>query len=178
MRFRLNEQSIGWLYAKRILFQGFRRNGFRLKPGDTLQVFNHMEIEPYCSIFSGNQLCRMGSFSYTWSPLPLDFSVGRYCSIAWNIKFPGPRHPHHLLSTSMFIVGAQDDIWTTYLEDTNQSFGNRQPSPQKGGTVIGNDVWIGQDASIMRGLTIGDRLRHRRRSRRHQGRATIRDRWR
>lgn len=50
----------------------------------------------------------------------------------------------------------ETDLWQIYLADTGQDFINRQQNPQKGGTVIGNDAWIGQDATIMRGLQIGD----------------------
>ena len=156
MRFRLSRQSIEWLYDKRILFQGWPKNGFRLKPGEFLTIPNSPEIEPCCAIYNGNTVCSMGSFSYTHSPFPVDFSLGRYCSVAWNVKFPGPRHPMELLSTSQFITDAQPDLWMIYPKDKNVEFRNLQPSPQKRGTVIGNDVWIGQDASIMRGLKIGD----------------------
>jgi virginiamycin A acetyltransferase len=48
------------------------------------------------------------------------------------------------------------DLWMTYLKDQHEVFRNVQANPQKPGTVIGHDVWIAQDVSIMRGLTIGD----------------------
>lgn len=156
MRFRLSAQSIEWLYDKRILFQGWRKNGFRLKAGEFLSAPPQLKLEPYCAIYRGCRICSMGSFTYTHSAFPIDFSVGRYCSVAWDVKFPGPRHPMELLSTSFFLTGSEPDQWAIYVEDKKTEFSNFQPNPQKRGTLIGNDVWIGQDATIMRGLTIGD----------------------
>jgi virginiamycin A acetyltransferase len=61
-----------------------------------------------------------------------------------------------LLSTSLFMMASEPDLWMIFHEDHNTQFQNVQPNPQKRGTIIGNDVWIGQDATVMRGLTIGD----------------------
>jgi acetyltransferase-like isoleucine patch superfamily enzyme len=154
--FRLSAQSIEWLYDKRILFQGWRHNGFRLQPGEYFSAPINITLEPYCAIYRGCQICNMGAFSYTHSAFPVDFSIGRYCSIAWDVKFPAPDHPMELLSTSTFLMGSAPDLWMIYLKDKDVAFDNIQHVRQKAGTVIGNDVWIGQDATIMRGLTIGD----------------------
>ena len=97
MRFRLSAGSIEWLYDQRVLFQGWRKHGFRLRPGELLSVPASLKLEPYCAIYRGSQICNMGSFSYTHSPFPIDFALGRYCSVAWDVKFPGPRHPMELL---------------------------------------------------------------------------------
>lgn len=156
LRVRLSTKSIEWLYDQRILFQGWRKHGFRLQPGELFSAPTPLTLEPYCAFYRGLQVCSMGSFSYTHSQFPIDFSVGRYCSIAWDVKFPGPRHPMELLSTSLFVTETGPDLWMIYLSDKNVEFGNLQENPQKSGTTIGNDVWIGQDATIMRGLTIGD----------------------
>jgi virginiamycin A acetyltransferase len=156
MRVRLNEESLEWLYSKRVFLQGVRSHGYRLKPNQILFFSDRPSVEPYCGIFDGTYVCKIGSFSYTWSTIPPEFSVGRYCSIASNVKFPGPDHAHTLLSTSIFITGYASEIWSTYLGDTGQEFANQQHFAQKAPTVIGNDVWIGQDVSILRGLTIGD----------------------
>jgi acetyltransferase-like isoleucine patch superfamily enzyme len=157
MRVRLSEQSLEWLFDHRIICQGFKQNGHRLRPGGTLQWRNHdLAVEPHVGVYAGDAVPNMGSFSYSHSAVPMDFTLGRYCSLAWDIKFPSPRHPMELLSTSGFIIGAGADLWTTYLADADASFDNVQPNPQKHGTAIGHDVWIGQDATIMRGLTIGN----------------------
>ena len=98
----------------------------------------------------------IGSFSFTHSEFPADFTLGRYCSTAWNVNFPAPNHVTNLLSSSLFLTGSTNEHYKTYMEDTGEAFTNIQSSPQKPGTRIGNDVWIGQGVSILRGLSIGD----------------------
>jgi acetyltransferase-like isoleucine patch superfamily enzyme len=156
MRVRLSEQSLEWLYDNRIFLNGFKAHGHRLCPGTFLRWWDNAPIEPYVAVYRGDCLPSIGSFSYAHSALPLDFSFGRYCSISWDVKFPGPRHPVELLSTGGFMLGTETDLWSTYCTDSNSTFSNVQPNPQKHGTAIGHDVWIGQDVSIMRGLKIGD----------------------
>lgn len=75
--------------------------------------------------------------------------IGRFCALARGVKFimNGANHPMSGFSTYPFFI-----------------FGNgwehAEPAPEepphKGDTVIGNDVWIGYDALIMPGVTIGD----------------------
>jgi virginiamycin A acetyltransferase len=157
LRVRLNEQSLEWLCDHRIFLQGYRKNGYRLKPGDFLGWWGqNPKVEPYVGMYRGDTIPDVGSFTYTFSAIPLGFTLGRYCSISWDVKFPGPRHPLELISTGGFMLLSDADMWTTYLGDTNSEFDSTPPNPQKPGASIGNDVWIGQDVSIMRDLTIGD----------------------
>lgn len=156
MRIRIAAQTLEWLYDNRIFFVGYRDHGFRLTLGSFLSYAQNGVIEPYCAIYQGDQIPAIGSFTYTHSAIPVGFSLGRYCSVAWGVKFPGPRHPLELLSTGGFMIGSTADMWETYLTDNGETFSNLQPNPQKPGTVIGNDVWIGQDVTIMSGLTIGN----------------------
>lgn len=75
--------------------------------------------------------------------------IGKFCAIARGAKFimNGANHQMNGISTFPFFI-----------------FGNgwevAQPAagelPYKGDTIIGNDVWIGYDALIMPGVTIGD----------------------
>lgn len=72
--------------------------------------------------------------------------IGKFCQIATGVRFimNGANHPMHGVSTYPFkVLGGQ---WTeASLDITN-----------KGDTVIGNDVWIGNGATIMQGINIGD----------------------
>lgn len=75
-------------------------------------------------------------------------SIGRFCSIAGNVKiFTGAYH--------------RTDWITTYPFGTKHQefFGDEIPPGfphSNGGVIIGNDVWIGNSATIMSGVTIGD----------------------
>lgn len=119
--------------------------------------FNHrfylkdtpVSVEPY-AIFGkkNNTLWDMGAFSYTHSTLPADTIVGRYCSIAENVRPMGHQHPLTRFTTS---VVSYENRWN--VEDLPFELkGPEEPSP----IVIGNDVWIGRDAVLKPGVIIGD----------------------
>ena len=66
--------------------------------------------------------------------------IGSFCSIAENIQ--------------IFIGGNHRPDWiTTY--PFKYSYGVGHPS-SNGDVIIGNDVWIGANSTIMSGVTIGD----------------------
>ena len=75
--------------------------------------------------------------------------IGKFCAIARGAKFimNGANHQVSGLSTYPFFIFGQG--W----EAATPSPGDL---PFKGDTVIGNDVWIGYDALIMPGVTVGD----------------------
>jgi acetyltransferase-like isoleucine patch superfamily enzyme len=155
IRLRLTAESIQWLRDHRIFLEG-SFNHFRLAPGQIIGFDPRAQIEPYASFFAGTELCGMGSFSFSHSALPTDTTIGRYCSISWNVTVPGPNHPIHLLSSSAFLYDRDFIGYAMFLSDTDGRFNNFQDNPQKHGVRIGHDVWIGQDVSIMRGLQVGD----------------------
>ena len=74
--------------------------------------------------------------------------IGRFCAIATGVKFimNGANHQQSGLSTYPFgIFGQGWERAMLSLEDL----------PHKGDTVIGDDVWIGYEATIMPGVKIG-----------------------
>lgn len=75
--------------------------------------------------------------------------IGKFCAIARGTEFimNGANHRMGSVTTYPFnIMGGGWEQATPELADL----------PYKGDTVIGNDVWIGQNATIMPGVTIGD----------------------
>jgi acetyltransferase-like isoleucine patch superfamily enzyme len=73
-----------------------------------------------------------------------DLTIGDYCSIAADVGiFLGGEH--HLEWVSTYPFGA---LWTEHHHPD-------QPR-SRGNVTIGNDVWIGRNAVIMSGVTIGD----------------------
>ncbi len=74
--------------------------------------------------------------------------IGRYCALASGVKFVmnGANHRTAGLSTFPFPIFAPwRGRWDGELD-----------FPVRGDTVVGNDVWIGYDALVMPGVTIGD----------------------
>lgn len=71
--------------------------------------------------------------------------IGKYCSIARQVVIGVSGHNYEWVTTSPII--------------TSKEYGfikNNVAEPQKDMPIIGNDVWIGMNAIIMRGVTIGD----------------------
>ena len=74
--------------------------------------------------------------------------IGKFCQIAAGVEFimNGANHQTNAISTFPFYT----------LEGWNMTAPEKQDLPFKGNTVIGNDVWIGQNAVILPGVHIGD----------------------
>lgn len=69
-------------------------------------------------------------------------TIGNYCSIAEGVKFLTGGN-HHLDTPSSYPFGHYFDVGESYY------------APTKGSIEIGDDVWIGIDAVILSGVTIG-----------------------
>ena len=74
--------------------------------------------------------------------------IGKFCQIAAGVEFVmnGANHQMNAVSTFPFYT----------LEGWNMNPPALADLPLKGDTVIGNDVWIGQNAVILPGVHIGD----------------------
>lgn len=74
--------------------------------------------------------------------------IGKFCQIGAGVEFVmnGANHQMNCVSTFPFYT----------LEGWNMAAPALSDLPFKGDTVIGNDVWIGQNAVILPGVHIGD----------------------
>lgn len=74
--------------------------------------------------------------------------IGKFCMIASDVKFimNGANHLTDAISTYPFPIFCNG--WENAMDGKTY--------PQKGNITIGNDVWIGYNATIMAGVTIGD----------------------
>jgi acetyltransferase-like isoleucine patch superfamily enzyme len=128
----------------------------RHKPSDILQIMSDVAIEPYCAFLGGGNLISMGSFSYSWSILSHEITVGRYCSIASGLSIMGTRHPYEWVSTSSFTYDKNFVIFNKSLQDFSASYTVNKTPVRNNKIVIGNDVWIGANVLLSRGITIDD----------------------
>ena len=76
--------------------------------------------------------------------------IGKSCSIACGAKFIFNCANHTLKSLSTYTFPLFSEEWDLPKSEVASAWDN------KGDIVIGNDVWIGYDAVIMAGVTIGD----------------------
>lgn len=91
----------------------------------------------------------IGRYSYVGSDSwIINAEIGAFCSIAWNVRIGLAGHTMKNISTS--------PIFTERNNGTGYSWTDRDLSEPTPKTVVGNDVWIGDGARIMPGLTIGD----------------------
>jgi len=95
-----------------------------------------------------NSIIGRGSYTGT-NTIMKNTSIGKYCSLAWNISIGGGNHNYHNMST-------YSDYWyqKTFgvLFDKESNGCNEIAEP----VTIGNDVWVGSGVTILNGIKIGD----------------------
>ena len=94
----------------------------------------------------------VGAFSYFGANCMLGgFTMGRFCSVAPGVKIGLGEHETGYFSTHPFFFGSKNGF------KISDGIGmQRDLSQQKHGIPrIGHDVWIGANAVIRRGITIG-----------------------
>lgn len=76
--------------------------------------------------------------------------IGKFCSIACNAKFLFNSANHTMASLSTYPFSLFFEEWGLDKKNVTDAWDN------KGDILIGNDVWIGYEAVILAGVTIGD----------------------
>lgn len=76
--------------------------------------------------------------------------IGKFCSIACGTRFLFNSANHKMTSLSTYPFPLFFEEWRLDIKDVTAAWDN------KGDIVVGNDVWIGYEAIIMAGVTIGD----------------------
>ena len=95
----------------------------------------------------------MGDYTVFNSPLSIpskDTTIGKFCSIASNVKIGTSQHPINWLSTHVFQY-AKLPLCPPLPDFPRKEFTERMKP-----CVIGNDVWIGTNVMIMDGVHVGD----------------------
>jgi acetyltransferase-like isoleucine patch superfamily enzyme len=99
----------------------------------------------------------VGAYTGVFGAIIWGARIGRFCSIAQDVRIGLSEHPIEWLSSSM--VGYVPDVhsWASRMQAEGRDFrlklGHFQTRPT---ARIGNDVWIGYGAFIRSGVTIGD----------------------
>lgn len=76
--------------------------------------------------------------------------IGKFCSIACGAKFLFNSANHAMSSLSTYPFPLFFEEWSLDKKDVTNAW------DKKGDIVVGNDVWIGYEAVILAGVTIGD----------------------
>jgi len=86
----------------------------------------------------------IGAYSYTGeNTVILMSTIGKYCSISWNVTIGGANHNMNHLALS--------DVGRIFPDEkiTNERLKEKE-------LFIGNDVWIAAGVNVLRGVKIGD----------------------
>ena len=102
------------------------------------------KVQKHVSVLHSN----IGRFTYVSEGSRIVYAeIGSFCSIGSNVIIGGGSHPIDFVSTSPVFVNGKNIF--------HFNFGNVKYNPFKK-TIIGNDVWLGNNAIIIQGLTIGN----------------------
>lgn len=83
--------------------------------------------------------------------------IGRYCSIAENVNLIVGRHPtKSFVSTHPAFFSILRQAGFTYVDENKFTEQKYADNENRYYSIIGNDVWIGSNVSILDGCRIGD----------------------
>jgi acetyltransferase-like isoleucine patch superfamily enzyme len=112
-------------------------------------LVNESVVHPSVVVQYGSRIYKSSILRYTYvnnNCYIINTSVGSFCSIANHVMIGGGQHPIHFVSSSP-IFYSKNNVFKKYFHKTQfQEYLE---------TIIGNDVWIGTNAFIKGGITIG-----------------------
>mgnify|MGYP003575309401 CR=1 FL=1 len=101
-------------------------------------------------VFVGKNV-RVGRLSYINDGIIRpETTIGRYCSIGRRVSIGAAEHRVDRLSTHPVVIQSRKALEFSGVEVCSP---RSQPRPSE--TLIGNDVWIGDGAVILAGITVG-----------------------
>ena len=144
-------------------FVGFIKNRFnfrrKLKVGllDNVLTGSEFEGNNYIgkfSTFKGS----MGLYSYIGDHSIVFAKIGRFTSIAGNVHVLNGSHPYHtpFVSTSPVFYAPDNVLGVSFVTESKYVEYKYADKNNKYPVVIGNDCWIGAEASLVEGVNIGD----------------------
>ena len=86
---------------------------------------------------------------FNWPEFGDRLIIGKFCAIARGIEFVMNGANHRMNSVTTYPFNIMGGGWEKFAPTLDEL-------PLKGDTVVGNDVWIGQNVTVMPGVHIGD----------------------
>lgn len=136
------------LWAKTVIINSII--GENSSIGDFSTILNS-KLEGFNKISINNYIrdTFLGKYSYSQRYTQIYKSqIGKFCSISWRVTIGAPEHNYHNISTHTFTVNPFYEIF----DKDNIIHNDCMDEPLQ----IGNDVWIGCNSTILRGIRIGD----------------------
>ena len=107
-------------------------------------------LEDYAAIHRFNYIAgsRIGRHSYTgMNSVLIDVTVGRFSCIGWNVSMGGANHEYSRVTMHSFLYSKNSSLRGEF-DPAYDRFKDK--------CTIGNDVWIGANAVVLRNVAIGD----------------------
>lgn len=125
--------------------------GGHISKGSSIEIEGEVLSHP-TSIFAGR--ISIGAYTYFGRNCLISSSkIGRFCSLAHNVSIGLGEHPTSTLSTHPFFFSQANGFKTA---PSHVGVPRDMRLPQYRHPVVGNDVWIGSNVVIRRGISIGD----------------------
>ncbi len=116
-------------------------------------VFEGCNVVGDNAFFVGN----IGFGSYIGAYCDISANVGRYCSIGRNVRTVQGFHPtKEWISTHPAFYSIEKQAGFSYVEQSEYIEVRYADEEKRLAVRIGNDVWIGDNVSILAGVRIGD----------------------
>lgn len=116
--------------------------------GDFSRVYES-KLEKFSRVDRNNFLLKskLGEYSYTGQfTVIMHSEIGKFCSISWGVTIGAGEHDYSKLTTHDFLYNP-----VYGLSDGHVSYDRFNEKME-----IGNDVWIGTNSTICRGVKIGN----------------------
>lgn len=130
----------------------------KLLIGNSIELDSNCLFEGHNKIYSNSKLrnVSIGRGSYIGPECHLiDTSIGRFCSIADDVKIIIGNHPSStFVSSHPAFYSTKKQAGFSFVEEN--FFEERTYISNSKSVIIGNDVWIGSGVRILEGVTIGD----------------------
>ena len=130
---------------------GFIRNLFNPAVSWFCLIDHTSSVSRKAKVYRGTKVycSSLGDYSYLGGGSSLvHASVGKFCSIAGDVRIGMGTHTLHNLSTA--------PIFTEKHNGTGSSWTESVVDNPFRPVVIGNDVWIGERVMVLGGVTVGD----------------------
>lgn len=98
----------------------------------------------------------IGDYTYIGPECRLNAKIGKFCSIAPNVRIVNAMHPTRMISTSPVFFSTRKQCGYTLVSKNEFDELLYADKEQKFACVIGNDVWIGENVLIKGSVVIGD----------------------
>ena len=154
-RFRATRQVVDAL-ADAHVYLGYRKGETLFNEHHVFTANRQPVVEPFVAFYGGASIPQIGFASYTNSDLGHGMSIGRYCSIAGNVRVMATGHPLGYVTTHPISYQGFTALASEPCRHLGGSSWVPLPYLEARPPVIQNDVWIGQDVLLGRGVTLGD----------------------